>query len=165
VNGTSPPVTFDFDTWVAMFPEFAALTPGQGQAYFYRASGLCANSCSNPMFGDGVLPYRLYLLTSHFAWLSCPRDDSGNPAATGQPASALVGRISSATEGSVTVQTELEMGSDTSAWEAELTQTKYGLEYLAKLAPYRTAVYLANPTVVLNGLLGVSLPGRFFPRR
>jgi hypothetical protein len=165
VNGNTPPVTFSFATWTAMFPEFSALTPEQGLAYFYRATGLCANACSNPMFGDSVLPYRLYLLTSHFAWLSAPRDSSGNPAASGAPASSLVGRISSAQEGSVNVQTELDMGADTSSWEAELTQTKYGLEYLAKLAPYRTAVYLANPTVVLNGLLGVSLPGRFFPRR
>lgn len=164
MNGTTPPVIFDFATWTAMFPEFSALSQPQGQAYFYRASGQCANACSNPMFGDGVLPYRLYLLTSHYAWLSCPKDDNGNPAATGSPASALVGRISSATEGSVTVQTEVDMGTDVSAWEAELTQTKYGLEYLAKLAPYRTAVYLANPTRVVNGLLGAPFPG-LFPRR
>jgi hypothetical protein len=126
-----------------------------------RATGsIVGNATSNPAFGDGRLPYLCYLATSHIAWLSCPKDANGNPSATGQAASPLVGRISSAQEGSVNVQTELELGTDMGSIQAYLSQTKYGLEYLEAIATYRTARYLANPTrVVLGGLY----PGVFSP--
>ena len=165
MNGTSPPVTFSYATWTAMFPEFSALTPEQGTAYFMQASTICANSCSNPINADGNLAALLYMLTSHFAWLNCPKDANGNPAATGTPASALVGRISSAAEGSVNVQTEWETGGDASSLQAFLTQTKYGAQYWAAIQQYRTARYLANPTLVVNGLLpGLWGPGGFYRR-
>lgn len=153
MNGTTPPVTFNYETWIALFPEFSPLSEAQGNAYFMRATDVCANSCSNPINATGNLASLLYLLTSHVAWLSCPKDANGNPAATGQAASQLVGRISSANEGTVSVQTELDDTGNSSALDSWLQQTKYGLEYLAKIAQYRTAVYLANPTVVVNGIL------------
>ena len=146
MNGTTPPVVFSYATWVAMFSEFSPLTPDQGAAYFMRATNsFAANSCSNPAFCDGRLPYLLYLATSHVAWLNCPRDANGNPAATGQAASPLVGRISQAAEGSVNLTLELEAGSDTNQFLAYLSQTKYGQEYSASIANYRTAQYIARP--------------------
>lgn len=158
---STPPVTFSQATWVAMFPEFSALTSEQGQGYFNRATGsIIANDVCNPVFGDGNLPYLIYLATSHVAWLNCPKDNNGNPAATGQPASPLVGRISNASEGSVSVQLEWN-GSDPSAQEKYLIQTKYGAELWSALAPYRTASYLARPTIVVGG--GFGRP--FFPGR
>lgn len=142
------PVTFDFATWVAMFPEFAALSTPQGQGYFLRASLICGNSAANPMNGDGILAPMLYTLTSHIAWLNCPRDASGNPAATGSPPTPLVGRVSNASEGSVSVQVEWSAGMDASSLQAYFTQTKYGAEYWAASAPYRTARYIPRPTRV-----------------
>jgi Protein of unknown function (DUF4054) len=144
---TTPPVTFNFATWTASFPEFSALSSAQGQAYFNDACLICANSATNPINCDGNLPALLYWLTSHFAWLKCPKDGNGNPAATGTIASQLVGRISSAQEGSVNVQTEWT-GGDGEALEAFLIQTKYGATYWAATAQYRTARYLARPTRV-----------------
>jgi uncharacterized protein DUF4054 len=163
MNGTTPPVVFSFQTWVGLFPEFSALTPDQGAAYFMRATGsFAANSCSNPANADGRLSYLLYLATSHVAWLACPKDANGNPSATGTAASPLVGRISSAAEGSVNVQTELEMGTDLGAFQAYLSQTKYGLEYWLSVQNYRTARYLARPTIVVNGIYpGLWSPGRW----
>lgn len=159
MNGSSPPVTFNYETWTAMYPEFGNLTPSQGQGYFTRATGsIIANSCSNPANADGNLAYMIYLATSHVAWLSCPRDANGNPAATGTPPSPLIGRISSAQEGSVNVQTEWEGGA-ANQLDAYLQQTKYGVELIAAIAPYRTARYLARPTIVINGLL----PGLWGP--
>jgi Protein of unknown function (DUF4054) len=159
---SSPPVTFDYPTWIATFPEFSPLSSGQGQAYFNRATGsFAANACSNPAFGDGRLPYLLYLATSHVAWLSCPKDENGDPSATGE-VSPLTGRINSATEGSVSVQTEFETGGDTNQLLAYLDQTKYGQEYAAAIANYRTARYLARPTIVVNGAFpGIFSPGLF----
>lgn len=151
---TSPPVTFDYPTWTAMFPEFATLTPAQGSAYFMRATGsIIANDVTNPIYGDGNLPYLIYLVTAHVAWLNCPKDGGGNPAATGAPASQQVGRISGATEGSVSVQFDWPMG-DASAQEKYLAQTKYGAEYWAATAQYRTARYCARPTIVVGGRFG-----------
>ncbi len=163
MNGTTPPIVFSYETWVAMFPEFAPLTSAQGTGYFTRATtSFAANSCSNPAFGDCRLEGLLYLATSHVAWLNCPKDANGNPAATGTIASQLVGRISSAAEGSVNVQTELDFGTDMGALQGYLSQTKYGLEYWAAIQNYRTAQYLPNPTrVVLGGLY----PGLYNPRR
>jgi hypothetical protein len=157
----TPPVTFDFPTWTAMFPEFSALTAAQGAAYFMGATDICANSCSNPIFLNGNLASLLYLATSHVAWLRCPKDENGNPAAQGAPASELVGRISSASEGSVSVQTDLDKTGNSSALDAYLQQTKYGLEDLAKIAQFRTARYMPNPTRVATGVFPGAFGGRF----
>lgn len=148
---TTPPVTFNFATWTALFPEFAQLNAVLGNAYFIRATGsIIWNNSLNPAYGDGNLTYLVYLATSHVAWLSCPKDPNGNPAANGTPASPLVGRISSAAEGSVNVQTEWNSG-DKKALEAYLIQTKYGAEFWAATSQYRTAQYAARPTVVTAG--------------
>lgn len=148
---TTPPVVFNFATWTALFPEFSALNAVLGQAYFTRATAtIIANATTNPAFGDGNLPYLIYLVTSHIAWLSCPKDPNGNPSGAGTPASPLVGRISSAAEGSVNVQTEWNSAGGTPL-EAYLIQTKYGAEYWAATSQYRTAQYAARPTVVVGG--------------
>ena len=55
---------------------------------------------------------------------NAPRDAAGIPAATGAPAPAIVGRISSASEGSVSVSSEYKDSGSPS--EAFFTQTKYG---------------------------------------
>ena len=150
---SNPPIIFNYETWVALFPEFAPVSPTQGAAYFMRATNtFAANSCSNPAFGDNRLEYLIYLATSHVAYLSCPKDANGNPAATGTQASQLVGRISSASEGSVSVSVEYQVGSDMDQLSAYLDSTKYGAEYYAAISDYRTAVYLANPTRVVNFL-------------
>src|SRR3974390_1564080 len=106
MNGTTPPVTVDYPTWVAMFPEFSGLSSAQGNAYFMQATLICANSATNPINGDGNLAALLYMLTSHFAWLNAPRDTNGNPTQAGQNAPQLGGPIRKATRGSGSVQTE-----------------------------------------------------------
>lgn len=152
------PVVFNYATWIAMFPLFSPLTTEQGQGYFNLACLVCANNACNPANADGNLATLLYLLTCHFAWLNCPKDPNGNPAATGQAASALVGRISNASEGTVSVQTEWPMDGSATAQEKFLAQTEWGAAYWAATAQYRTARYLAMPTIVVNGLY----PGIFF---
>lgn len=152
MNGTSPPVTFSYELWIAMFPMFSPLSQIQGQAYFNSACLICWNSCQNPIFGDGNLETLLLYLTSHFAQLLCPKDSNGNPAATGQAASGLVGRISSAQQGSVNVQTEWPTDGNTSAQEKFLAQTEFGAAYFAMTAQYRTGYYAARPTRVINGI-------------
>jgi hypothetical protein len=138
---TTPPVTFDFPTWIGLFPEFTPLGQALGQSYFNLAAAtIVANATTNPAFGDGNL-------------LNCPKDPNGNPtaSASGAVASQLVGRISSASEGSVSVQTEYPLNPDASALEKYLTQTRYGQLLLIELKPYWTAQYAARPTFVFGG--------------
>jgi len=149
MNIQTQPVVFDFTTWTTIYPEFAAVSSVQGQSWFTRATFLCGDQACNPANSiPGALTNLLYLLTSHIAALNAPRDARGNYAAVGQAPSPLVGRVNSATEGSVSVGTDMgdaNAGSPSQAW---YMQTKYGAEYWAATAQFRTAVYAALPTVV-----------------
>jgi len=150
-------VTYNFDDWIALFPEFSGCSPAQGQGYFNRASAVFMNDVSNPVYGaQGASGFQtiLYLLVSHIAWLNAPRDASGNPSASGAPASPIVGRINSANQGSVSVQADMGDANSGSPSQAWYMQTKYGAEFWAATAPQRTANYLANPLL---------MPGTIFP--
>lgn len=153
----SPTVTYSYSDWVAAFPEFSGCSAPQGQAFFNRATTLFGNSNTNPMYrAQGAAGFKtlMYLLVSHIAWLNAPRDANGNPATSGQPASPIVGRINSASEGSVSVQADMgdaTAGSPSQAW---YMQTRYGAEFWQATATARSATYLANPLV---------MPDTYFP--
>jgi hypothetical protein len=136
------PVTFVFSDWVAQFPKFTSVEPVLAQSYFTRASFLCGNETGSPLAGvPGMLTMALYLLTAHIAELNAPRADGSEP-------SPLVGRINTASEGSVSVGADLgdaTAGSPSQPW---YMQTKYGAEYWALTSPTRTAQYVAQPTFV-----------------
>ena len=142
----NPPVVFDYPTWVGQFPEFANCSSPQGQGWFNRATLLCADWPTNPAnCPPAMLQTLLYLLTSHIGWLNAPRDLNGNPAATGLPASPIVGRINTASQGSVSVGADMgdaNAGSPSQAW---YEQSKYGSEYWAATAGFRTARYIGPP--------------------
>lgn len=160
---TTPVVTFDYATWVGMFPEFSGCSAGQGQGFFNRACLQFANDTCNPAFSAGNMQTLFYLLTSHIAWISAPRDANGNPAQTGQPSSPLVGRVSSAAEGSVNVASEWNTSGQPN--EAYYTQTTYGAEFWTAMAVFRTAQYLAMPTFVPSAIFPFGFGGAGFGRR
>lgn len=157
---TDTPVTYSFSDWIAAFPEFSGCSAAQGQAWFNQATTIFANATSNPAYceqGPAGFKTVMYMVVSHIAWLSAPRDASGNPAAAGQPASPIVGRINSASEGSVSVGAEMgdmNAGSPSQAW---WMQTKYGAMFWTATANTRGAVYAANPLVMPQGIF----PGYF----
>jgi hypothetical protein len=145
----SPSVTFNYQQWVATFPMFSAVSEPLAQSYFDMAT-LYFNNCSWP----GSLPQAptlLNLLTCHLAWLYSPRDDNGNPASTGTAAPAIVGRISSATQGSVSMQTDFDSssGSPNAQW---YNQTPWGAQYWAATAQFRTARYVGRSRRPNNGV-------------
>lgn len=142
----NPPVTFDPAEFKASFPVFAGCTDAQLATYFRIAGLYCWNSTQNPAFPSGNLALLLDLATAHVAWLNAPRDAQGNPSAAGAPPSPIVGRINSASEGSVSVGAEWTgSGSPSEAW---WIQTQYGAMWWQATAQYRTARYLPNPTIV-----------------
>lgn len=162
---TNPPVTFDFTAFKSFYPVFNACTEAQAQFWFDQAGLYCSNNTCNPAYPDGKLATLLYMLTAHVGWLSAPRDAVGIPAATGTPAQ-ITGRTSSATEGSVSIQSDIgdTNGGSPSQWWYMLTP--YGQAFWAASAPYRTARYVANPTYVpgTGSPLGIGRFGRVLPR-
>lgn len=147
MSSTTNGVSFNYQAWIGRYPEFANISEPMAVGFFNEAQ-LYYNNQGWP----GSLPNALTLLnmlTAHIAWLYAPRDDSNNPASTGQNASPLVGRISNASEGSVSVQTELT--SSDSPSRDFFAQTKYGLSYWQATLNFRVAHYRARPTRVING--------------
>lgn len=144
------PVVFNYANWVATFPEFNAVESAQAQMYFDIATLYYSNCGWTAALK--IAPTLLNLLTAHVAWLLSPRDASGNPSSTGtQEAPQIVGRITSAGQGSVNVSVELTPSGSPS--EAFFTQTKYGLMFWQATAQFRTFRYAARPTIVANGPL------------
>ena len=81
----------------------------------------------------------LNMITAHIAFLRKPG------------ASPLVGRVSNATEGSVSVATDVgQQSASAQFW----LQSPYGFSYWQATASYRTARYVPGPRARLNGLNG-----------
>ena len=130
---------FDYALWAARYPEQAAFVAEPlAEAYFLEAE-LYLNNTDGSVVTD--VPVRLLLLNmlvAHIAILN-------NPERGG-----LVGRIETATEGSVTVAVEMaEPG--TAAW---FMQSTPGAAFWQATVRYRTMRYFVGP----RPFLGV--PGR-----
>jgi hypothetical protein len=134
-------ITFDPIAWAQIYPEFSYLSSTQATNYFNMATAVHANDGSGPVNNTTLQTTLLYSLTAHFAALYAP-------SAGGQAATPLVGRISSAQEGSVNVQTEL--ASNISMNQAWFCQTKYGMTYWQMTAKYRTMNYVPGRTRNFN---------------
>ena len=132
---TTGVVTFVYADWVARYPELAPwVSSSLAQLYFNEATLYLDNTLSSLVVNVEQRTPLLYMLTSHIAQL--------NASIGGIPSSPLVGRIADATEGSVTVRSELDMAAGSAQWYA---QTKYGIAYWQATAQYRTARYLQGP--------------------
>jgi hypothetical protein len=124
-------VIFDYPTWIGEFPEFATITQTQAQGYFNRACNFLDNTACSIVQDVNKRATLLNLLTAHICALNAPLN--------GQPPNPLVGRISQATEGSVTVQTQNDYPPGSAQW---FQQTKYGAEYWQATLQYRSARYV-----------------------
>lgn len=131
-------VLFDYSAWAARYPELAASVPQTRAQTFFNEAGLyCDNTASSRVTDDtpgGQRAMLLNMVVAHIAALNAP--------AGGNPASPLVGRISNATEGSVSVQTQNDYPPGTVQW---WQQTKYGAAFWAASAQFRGMRYYAPP--------------------
>jgi hypothetical protein len=131
-------VVFDYAAWALRYPELAASVPQPlAQQYFNEAQLYCDNTPCSPIRDwkpGGERAMLLNMVTAHIAALNAPIG--------GQGSSPLVGRINSATEGSVSVQSQLDMPPGTAQWFA---QTKFGLAFWTATAQYRTMRYVPGP--------------------
>lgn len=151
-----PPVAFVYADWIASYPEFANVSPTMAANYFDMADAYFENSAQNPAINQGLarMTRLSYMVTAHIAWLLAPRDANGAPSSTGtQPAPGIVGRINSASEGSVSVGVELKDSGSPS--EAFFTQSTYGFMFWQATAQYRTMrPVITSPT---------GIPTRIYP--
>jgi len=146
MSGCNAEVYFEYSIWQATYPEFnATLSAGEAQQYWNTATLYLDSGPYSIVRMPKKRAMLLGMLTAHLAKLFS--------VANGVASSDLVGRISSATKGSVSVSAE--MPADVNA--AWFQQTKYGAAFWAATAVYRTFRYAPGP----QPYLGVSRNGGY----
>lgn len=127
-------VAFDLTKFRARYPEFATVADASIEGCFDEATIYLNNTERSIVRDVGRRAVLLNMLTAHIVAL--------NFGVNGQPASSLVGRIASASEGSVSVSIASSDVPGTAGWFA---QTKYGYSYWQATSPYRTFRYVPRP--------------------
>ena len=128
-------VVFVYADWAARYPELAAwCSSALSQLYFNEATLYCDNTLTSPIADVLLRTPMLYMVTSHIAAMNAPLN--------GVQSSPLVGRISDATEGSVTVKAQMDFLPGSAQW---WNQTKYGAAFWAATLQYRLARYMPGP--------------------
>lgn len=118
-------VTFDPAAFKVRYPEFASVDDALLQAYFDEAAMAYLDNTEASRVQQVEQRTVLFnMLVAHAAALA---------------ALSLVGRIATATEGSVTVAAAMDGVPGTAAW---FMQTKYGAAYWQATAAFRTMLYV-----------------------
>lgn len=139
-------VQFDNSEFIASWPEFTGIPSPRNQVAFNFATLLLNNSCASIISDANQRMPLLYILTAHVGFLiNGTNDGAGNV----NPPYQVVGRLASATEGSVTAATEYS--SEVSESEAFFIQSKYGALYWQMTAFVRTMHYIGPPSFGPNG--------------
>ncbi|HEM8614581.1 TPA: DUF4054 domain-containing protein [Citrobacter amalonaticus] len=126
-------VIFDPAAFKLRYPEFSSVDSALLQQYFTQATIYLDNTDFSRVSDLAVRAMLLNMLVAHIAFLY-----SG---VNGQTPSGLVGRIDSASEGSVSVHADMPGVTANSAW---YMQTKYGADYWNATAPFRTFQYISG---------------------
>lgn len=135
---------FVYADWSAAFPELSGVTSATATAKFGQAGLYLSNTDTSPVQDIPTRTTLLYLITAHLAQL-------GRTDVTGGLANPLVGRISNAGEGSVSVG--VDVGPVTNSTQAFFYQTTYGMQYWAATAGLRLGRYVpARPTALGFGV-------------
>lgn len=131
-------VVFNYADWTAMFPEMSGVPEPAAEGFFSIVELLVDNTDCSPITNIKQRTSLLYFATAHVAALA------GYPVAAGGSAapSGVVGRVSSATEGSVSVSSDWGSVSNSQAW---WLQTQYGATFWQLTAAFRTMRYVAPP--------------------
>ncbi len=131
-------VVFSAAEFQAAYPQFQTLSSTILTGNFNLACQLLDNTAASVVQDAPTRQYYLYLLTAHITALL--------NGVNGQAPSGIVGRVSSATQGSVSVQAEwaASMGNA----EAFFVQTQFGAIFWQATATYRTARYVEPVTEI-----------------
>lgn len=122
---TQAVVEFDFAAWAAAYPALAKdLTPSQAQGYFDLACLSLNNTPASLVRDLNERRMLLWLLVAHQAQLG----------ANGSTSGGMVGHVSSASRGSVSVSSDTSGLPKDAGW---FGQTQYGLTYWQATVKYR----------------------------
>ena len=124
-------VVFNSANFIQRYPEFTAVDPGLLGQYFTEAGMYLNNTDTSRVTDIALRTIMLNMITAHIACL--------NKVANGAAANPLVGRISSASEGSVHVSVDMGKPSAFGEW---FMQTQYGASYWALSKQYRMMHYV-----------------------
>ena len=130
--------TFNYAQWVAnpLYAGFATtVDANQAQSYFDIATTIHRNDGGGPVDDATQQLNLLNMLVGHLAALFAPQTPGGTP-------TNIVGRISSASQGSVSVQAAYS--NNVTEQMAFFIQTKFGALYWTATAPFRTMRYVPN---------------------
>jgi hypothetical protein len=126
---------FDYGVWALRYPELAAsVSAPLAQSYFGEAGLYLDNTDCSAVQDVAARLALLNMIVAHIARLNAPIG--------GVAPSGLVGPISQATEGSVSVTVKQPDARGLAWW---FMQTTYGAAVWAALTPYRNAHYIASP--------------------
>lgn len=124
---------FDYAAWIVRYPELAGAVSEERAALFFAEAGLYLDNSDASIVQDaGLRLMLLNMLVAHIAVLAGALEPGGRP-------TGLVGRVSSASEGAVSVQTDTGLTPGTAVW---FQQTAYGLSFWQATKPYRSARYV-----------------------
>ncbi|HHL3633699.1 DUF4054 domain-containing protein [Neisseria polysaccharea] len=124
-----PAVVFDKARFQTAYPEVQA-TDAQFEMWFVQAESLLDNTGRSIVKKPEEREMLLFLLVRHFAALAERAAQGG-----------LVGRIASASEGSVSVSADMGAAIGNAAW---YLQTPYGATYWQLTAKYRRFRYVSG---------------------
>lgn len=125
-----PAVVFDTGRFLARFPEFENVADEQLQALFNEATLYLDNTDASLVTNVAAREALFILLVAHLAQLNFGSKTS--------PATPLVGRVTSVSEGSVSISGDAPALPGTATWYG---LTKYGISYWQATAPWRTMHY------------------------
>ena len=130
-------VTFNYAAWSARYPEFAAVTQATAQEYFNEATIYWRNDGSSPCSTPAIQSTLLNMLTAFIAERYSQSQNDPSPG-NAKDADVPVGRISNATEGSVSGQFTNDYPPGSPQF---FQQNKYGADFWQATAVYRTMRY------------------------
>ena len=125
-------VVFDPTTFKLRYLEFADVDPALLTMYFSEATIYVDNTEDSVITDVNIRGMVLNMIVAHIAALQ---------------AAPLVGRISSAGEGSVNVSTTYATPTGSRAW---FDQSRYGAAAWQAMAPYRSALYIPAPSAPMT---------------
>jgi len=133
-------VAFNATTFKARYPAFTGVDDGLLELYFAEATLHLNNTNASIVLDIPVRTMLLYMLTAHIAFLAAR--DAG-----------MVGRVNTATEGSVSVGSEFAPLQGSQAWFA---QSQYGAAFWQATLRFRTFMYVApSGQVPVKPLVGL----------
>lgn len=143
---------FSYAAFQAQYPTLASVPAPIVQSYWTQAGAFHDNSISGPVRDASLQAVLMNMMTAHimvvFGAISINTDGSINQ--------GVVGRVSSASEGSVSISTENQYPPGSAQW---LQQTAFGSAYYYATEQFRVMQYRAPPRRRFNPPINRGWPG------